>query len=542
MGNINPYIYVDYTNNIWYFTKNGNNELCYKIMYADGKWTKENIIDKDVLLFTIYINEDESIHIVYVDTKKEVKYCTMQDKKWVGRLLYQIEDNEFDIAELKMTIIEDEMHIFYVLVDKSGNDHGILTHCMWNGKETKKNVIQDIILSKSFNECYTINVNKNFDIDVLFVSDEGDEISLNYCKYQNKKWNSNRRLYGIEGDDISFEVFSDDDEEIHILNKFKDESLYLLDYVCIDLGGDIKEFKVHESNVELMSPILFYEEFKLYSCWIEQGKIYYSSFENNKWTNAVYFDRKNENQINMYNCFFWYEEEGIIKEMKVYGTNELDMNLFIPNNFVLSSSGNNITKYGMKIDAKGAGSDGEETQNLKIQIAREKSEKVKLSKKVNYLNIQLQKKERMIEEYEERISTVLEQKRKVDENYNVFLELQQNIQKELNSSKKKLKDEERDKEKYKSELEALKEELQENSRKAEEFSSEYEDINKILEEEKIAKAEMENTIREKIEENIQIKNELAKIKAEKEKLYEELEIERNQSIMDRLLRKRPNGI
>ncbi|NRU00376.1 hypothetical protein DFR89_005625 [Clostridium beijerinckii] len=78
-------IYVDYTDNIWKFFRNDNRELCYKIMYEEGKWTKENLINNEVLGFAVYVEGDERIHIVYSNIKGELKYCTMKDKHWVGK-------------------------------------------------------------------------------------------------------------------------------------------------------------------------------------------------------------------------------------------------------------------------------------------------------------------------------------------------------------------------------------------------------------------------------------------------------------------------
>lgn len=53
MNCVCPWIYVDYRNNIWDFFKNGNKELCYKIMYGEGKWSKESLIDKEIRGFAI---------------------------------------------------------------------------------------------------------------------------------------------------------------------------------------------------------------------------------------------------------------------------------------------------------------------------------------------------------------------------------------------------------------------------------------------------------------------------------------------------------
>jgi hypothetical protein len=497
MNGVCPWISVDYRNNIWKFFKNGNKELCYKIMYGEGKWTKETLIDKAVLGFAVYVEEDETIHIVYSNTKRELKYCTRKNKQWVGKILYQMDIDEFEIQSLKVQIIRDEMHIFYLLIGNDGSDHGVLMHCIWNGKETKATTLPDIILVPNIKEHYIVNINEKNNIDVFFITDEGDEISLNYCSFQNRRWSSAKRLYGIQGEDIGFEVLVDK-EEINILNKSREDSIYFLDHVRIDMNGNIQEFRVYESSMELTESLLFIESNKLYSCWLEQGKIFWSAFEDEKWSSAIYFDRGNELAVSRYNCFICCYGESSIKAMKVYATNELDFNLFVPSQFVINM------KYSLKDERNQANEDvskeGEALQRLKLELSRVKLEKKGLDNKIESLNMQLQKKQRSMEEYKDGFARLVEQKRKADENYKVFLELQQNIQKEL------------------------------------------EETNKQLSEERKIKASIENKLKECKEENISIRNQVEMMSEENKRLYKELEFERNQSIMERLLKKRLSGI
>jgi len=497
MSSVYPWIYVDCTNNIWKFFQNDNKELCYKIMYGEGKWTKESLIDKEVLNFTVYIAKDETIHIVYSDIKGNLKYCTMKNKQWVGKILHQIESNEFEIQNLNAEIIGDEMHIFYLLIGNDGSDHGVLMHSIWNGKETRNTSLQDIILISNLNEHYSINVTKKNTIDVFFVTDEGDEISLNYCSFKNHRWSAVKRLYGIQGEDICFDMLRDQ-QKIHILNKSREDSIYFLDHVCIDISGNIQEFRVHESSRELVEPILFTESNKLYSCWLEQGGIFYSIFDDEKWGSAVYFDRGDEHKIERYNSFIFCDNESSIKARKVYGTSELDLCLFVPSQFAINM------KDSLKYEEGQANAvthiETEIFQSLKLELSRVKSENKILEKKIASLSMQLQKKQRFIEEYEERVARILEQKRKVDENCNLFFELHQNIQKELENIKEKL-----------------------------------------LEEQRI-RTNIENKLKECEEENVTIRQQVETISEEKKKMCEELEFEKNQSIMERLLRKRSSGM
>lgn len=540
MSSVYPWIYVDYTNNIWKFFKNDNKELRYNIMYREGKWTKENLIDKEVVGFAVYVDGDETIHIVYINIKGELRYCTIKEEQWVGKTLYQMDSDEFQIQNLKVEIIGEEMHIFYLLIANDGSDHGVLMHCIWNRKETKVSSIQDIILVPNLKEHYEIYVNKNSNIDMFFITDEGDEIALNYCIFEKHRWSTIKRLYGIQGDDISFKVLRDQ-QDIHILNKSREDSIYFLDHVCMDINGIIQEFRVHESTTKLVEPILFIESNKLYSCWLEQGKILYSGFDGEEWGSAVQFDMNDEHIVERYNCFIYCDKESSVKSAEVYGTNELDLCLFIPSQFVINIKEDTL-KYGINQTNLAAFREEETIQSLKLQLSRTKLENKNLESKITSLNMQLQKKQKFMEEYEGRIARMLEQKRKADENYNIFLELQQNMQKELEVTKKKFSEEKMITANLKKELNEMKNQLTEAKDLIITLQKELEDTSQQLLEERNIKLNIEKKLEEYEEENVVIRKQLEIISEEKKKLYEELELEKNQSIMERLLRRRSSGI
>ncbi len=518
MSGIYPLIYCDYKNNIWKFSRNGNKELYYRIMYREGKWTKETLIDTEVLGFDVYVGGDGTIHVIYSNTKGELRYCTMKDKQWLGKVIYQLENVEFEIQNLKAEIIGDKMHIFYLLVGKDGSDHGVLKHCAWNGKETITATLQDVILISNLKEYYSVHTNKNNNIYIFFVTDEGDEISLNYCIFENHRWSPVRRLYGIQGENIGFEVLIDQ-QEIHILNKFREDSIYFLEHVSMDIIGNIKVLRVHESKNELVEPLLFIEDNNLYSCWIEKSKIFYSVFDGEEWSSEVYFDRGNEFTIERYNCFIYLGNESSIPKRKVYGTSGLDLSLFNPQEFIINME--DSLKHEVNQTKEATSQEEESLESLKLKLSRVILEKKKLEKKITDLSMQLQKNQRFMDDYEDQISRILEQKRKSDENCNIFLELQKNIQNELEGTRKKFLEKEHITVNIQKELEYTKQQL--------------------LEERKI-KVAMESKLKEYQEENILMKQQWEVINEEKGRLCEELELEKKQSIIERLLRRRPNGI
>lgn len=376
MSDGNSYMYIDYRNNIWKFYKNDNSTLCYKIMYGDSKWTKEKAIDDCIFDFAIYAEDDGAVHILYSNAKREIKYCTMKDKQWVGKTLYKMETDDFDIYNLNVHIIGDEMNIFYLLAGTDRGENGVLMHCIWNGREVKINKLKEIKLISNLREHYTINLNNRNNIDLFFITDEGNELSVNYCSFDNHRWSAIRKLYGIQGENIEFDSIRYNDD-IHILNKYKEGSLHFLEHVHLDQRGNINACKVYESEKELKESILFVEGNVLYSCWLEEWKIFYSLFDGERWSKAFFVDEGNEFKVDRYNCFICSEKEASIKKTKVYATDELDFLLLEPSKFVKKMDQTAIVKIN-EIDKnviEKVKKDYEEVQVLNLELASIKLEK-----------------------------------------------------------------------------------------------------------------------------------------------------------------------
>lgn len=435
----------------------------------------------------------------------------MKDKQWVGKTLYKMEADEFDIYSLNVQIIGDEMNIFYLLAGTCGSYDGVIMHCIWNGREVKINTIKEITLISNLKEHYTINLNNKNNIDLFFITDEGNELSVNYCSFNNQRWSTAIRLYGIQGENIDFDSIRYN-HDIHILNKYKEGYLYFLEHVHLNQRGNINVRKVYESEKELKESILFVEGNVLYSCWLEEWKIFYSLFDGERWSNAFFVDKGNGLKVDRYNCFIYSEKEASIKKTKVYATDELDFLLLEPSKLVKKMNQTAIVKINeinKNVIEKVKKDEEEEVQVLNLELASIKLEKKELEKKIESLNIQLQRKDRTIGEYEDEIARILEQKEKVDEHYKIFLELQQKLQKGLEEKNEQL--------------------LRER------------EINKAIENELKSSNEENKELKQRVQimsgERDKLYKEKEQLLQENEKLKEQLESEKNKSIVDRLLKK-----
>ena len=583
MNERNNWVYIDYRKHIWKFSLKDNKRLFYKIMYSEGKWKKESLIDIEILSFDIYIDNNEQIHLVYSNTKGELKYCTIKDNEWLGKTIYKVENNNVEIKNIKIKMIHNEMNIFYLLVENDGSDHSILMHCRWSGKEIEFNNIQDIILIPNLKDYYSVHVNNDYKIDLFFLTDEGDEVSLNYYSFENYIWSPKNRLYGIQGRDIGFEVLTDKDD-FHILNKSKEDEMYSLDYVFLDSTGQIEEARIYESEKKLEYPMLAIEDNKLICCWIEKNKIFYSIYDGERWGNPIYFNRNNELELELNNVFYYSDKE-YIEENKFYVTKGLDLYMFKPKDFFVKSK---TLRRRAKSDFESMPTNEEKEliNNLNFELSLLKAENKNLTNKNSYLNKQIENNQRIIKEYDEKIANILNKKLEIESKYDELLE------KESKEKEIIVKDLLEEKSRSEAIEKSLKEIIEEKGLLKEQYESLLEEFNSLIEEnkkleiniEKISKknnnldienirlkeenkvinemtlkyeaenialdkqnkkiiGENERLIQKKeilIEDKMVLIQEKIILIKENEKLREELELERNQSVMDRLLRRRIN--
>ena len=504
MCSLFSWIFVDFTNNVWKFSQNNNKELFYTIMYRDGKWTQEKIIDKNVLSFSVCADKEGSIHIIYCNTSAQIKYCTLIENRWMGKTLYELKDKMLEMRNLKVNVIGNEMHIFYVIIENNGSDHGILMQCIWSGKETAINKIQDIVIASDLKDNYKIKADGNKNINMLFITDGRNEKSLNYIRYENEIWSPAKRLYSILGEEIDFEILNDQ-QGMHILNKFREDTEYYLEHVVLERTGNLKKLRIHESKNEISEPVIIKVNNQLYSCWLEENNILYSFFNGEVWSTPISYIKYDDIKLYKYNYCDAENKEEDINQIEIYGTDDLDFKFYIPMQFVINNneSSEALNFVENKSEQKHNNAyvldrfeEGKEERDINMELSRLRLENNSLEKTITFLNMQLKQKQRLIDDYEMQISKLVEQKQKVDENYNIFMELQQKLQKEL------------------------------------------EDANKQLLDEKNCCMELENKLKESEKEYNSLRRQISMLKEENSNLYEKLNIEKNQTIMDRLLKRK----
>lgn len=489
MENNYPWIF-NLGDNLWKIYLNNDNALECQIIYEQNKdkYYKEKTIDVDVVSFTICI-EDEAVHIIYINKKNEIKYCTKKEDKWFGKVLYNVEDGEFSVGYLKSMILNGNMHIFYLLTSQGSSNHGILKHCVWNGKQVKIYTVQHMILSDKVDRYYEVLVEDSSFIDVFFLSDRGNEISLNYCKYDGS-WTAAERLYGLQGDSILFKVLYVN-KGFEIINRTRDGIMYSLDHVHIEDNLSMKDNNIYTGEIKPIEPIVFYIKNTIYICWKEKNKIVFSSYNLGRWSNPDYLDKKFQNPVKIFN---FLDSQNRFGTNKIYGMEEEDGVLIFPLEKITQSILESQKKK--KNSALSIKKEDESIEEIREKFRNIFYENSVLKEKIDSFSIHMQKKKQITEEYKSRIAKIIDQKKRLEKNCKFFMEVKKNIQEELDRTKKQL----------------------ENDKKI------VKDIRyKLEEKDKISK---------------EFKERLDSLTEENKKLREELEIERSHSIVKKLFRRK----
>ncbi|CAM2905437.1 hypothetical protein HAHI6034_07350 [Hathewaya histolytica] len=382
------WVFNDLDNNLWYFTLDDKNNMSYKIIYSENKWSKENIIDKNVLEFNIFIHNN-NIHIAYIK-ENEVKYCVWEKNQWLGKTLYNC--NHKKASEVKIIIIEDNFHVLFILNETNNPTKGTLTHCNFNSEGIYINPLFPMEIFTEVNNHYNLELLNKHDICLFFFESKNKELEVHSCMYNKNIWRNPRKLYSLKGSDI--EIFTMNyKNSIHILNLSKEENTYLLEDVCIYSENNIDYHKIHQTNFEVSCPMLMIKEEILWLVWIENNYINYSLF-NDKWNSKFQIAPKNLNELILYNSNYINHNNKKITCPKLLGNPYPNIEFILPNKY--ESNPNPIENI---LD--------DNTNNVKTlenQILKLKKSNKTLDKEIVHLKFKLNSKEKQCIELKERLN------------------------------------------------------------------------------------------------------------------------------------------
>ncbi|MBU3203858.1 hypothetical protein [Clostridium algidicarnis] len=488
-----PCIYYDKQNHIWRFYVTDSFELVYSIMYQEDKWTKENKIDNEVLDFAVNIDHDGKIYIVYSITGGLLKYCILEGNRWLGKPLYHFENTDYQIRELAVNTIGNTTHVFFIAKGDNAKKKGILMHFSLNGVKTINNTIYEISLIHGVPYHYQVELAQDGTQYLLFISNENNQATVKFTEYKNLKWSIPKRLYGINGSNVEFCTLQHKNK-INILNVSKEDSVYSLEHVLIDTDGKMKSYTIYEGSLKPYHYSLYENNKILYAMWIENDKILYCSYRNS-WSPPLKLSVELNEAVTVYKYLSSNSKYNDIKAKYVLGTALPNLRLLLENTIIdykdipMNKKEEDI-KTLFNLDTKKI------NESSKSGLVTIKKDSKGLDKKVVGLQLQLQHKQRIIEDIEGNLLRLSDEKRKVEERLNVIIDIHQTCMKELEESK----------------AEKLK-------------------IDKVV-------TDLRNEVQSVTVYSNQLKKEFEEIKKEREELEKKLEYEKNKGVVDRIFKKR----
>lgn len=229
----------------------------------------------------------------------------------------------------------------------------------------------------------------------------------------------------------------------------------------------------------------------MFTCWHEGGRIFCSEYKFGKWEVPVKFNKNLREPIKSYNFLNMGNTSG---SHIVYGTEDIDLHVFtfeeLVENYISA-----VEEEKLSSDSS-IGAEDKGIEEIKDKFKRICYENSLLKEKIDSFSVNMKKKKFIVQEYEDKINRILEEKKKLKEHCNFFMEVKQNVQKELDETKNELE----------------KQRMFNNNIKN--------DLNKKSKDNKLLKEKMDSLI----EENARLK--------------EELDFERSQSLVTKLFRKK----
>ncbi|MBW9149460.1 hypothetical protein K2F40_10860 [Clostridium sp. CM028] len=504
-----PCLFYDSEDHIWSFYVNDDRNLMYSIMYDENKWTKENKIDNEVIDFTVNFDIDNKIYIIYSVGNSDLKYCEWEQNKWFGKTIYSFENEGYEMTELNVITIGEQMHIFFIGKNSIKRIQCSLMHLCLNKNESLFNTIDTIPFLKEVFCHYQVQNLENGDLSLVFIKHEKNEIVINFTEYKNNNWSIPRRLYGIIGNSINFCTLLYVNK-INIINLSKEGSLYFIEHVLIEPDGKMKSYKIHEGCDKPTNLSLVEISGVLWSIWSEGKNILTSSYKN-QWSEPNKDYTQLNNEISLYKFLSLSKKHSNIQCKYMIGTNPPEINLLLPQ-CKDNDSRDDFPKLNSVAPKTKLDSNVKKNKlDIQEEILALKKINKDLEKKLIDLQIKYQQKLRILAESDNNFFKISNAKKKAEEKLNIIAEIQQTSIKKLEVMK----------------IEKISTDrvINELKNKSEQLTNEYEGLKK----QKMFKDVVVN----------ELNNKLERLTSEKEGLKQDLKYEKNIGIVDRILKKRP---
>ncbi|KEI84482.1 hypothetical protein [Clostridium botulinum] len=420
MNSNKSYIFKNIYGNMYEFYINKYNTLmCNEI-------SKETKILENVSKFNINITYLGIIEVVCITSDGFIKYCKF-NKKWSVQTLYKLKSHNNSIDEVNLFSKGNKLHIFFMFYENRYDSSGNILHYVWNGSKFETNIIAPINTIDGVERHYYLETLDNT-INMFYITKEKNSNVINLCKYlNNDDWNSPKKLYRLNGNNINFSTLKRD-KEFNILNLSEENGIYTLEHVTIDTKDNINNFPIYKTNNSIYESTFIIFNDILYCVWSEHNKLMYSSFNCKKWSNSSEIDTESFDNIDMYR--YIYEESPLDKSIEsknIFASISDNINIFLPK---VTKTYNN--KSNDKYDAEST------IRKLLQEVSKKNTVNYGLMNKTILLSERLKEKNTHVNNLIENLNKVSIQKSNIENKYKSILEANNKLKIQTEDFKGKL--------------------------------------------------------------------------------------------------------
>ena len=260
-NDINEHIIIrNSSNKSFVFYRNDENKLIFQ---------EEKVDERDIIDFSMAIDKDDKIHLIYLLGNGELMYGIYVDGIWKKNLVLKLNTKSNIYKYLNLLIHEDHINIFYAFSNLINTNLWTIEHIFKDVMQWRKKTVVNIYTEKKFKPFFMDN-DKLGNISLIYRAQEYTAEHIYYLNYNIfiKEWSKNSaKISYSEADNIYPYLFIDRKDNIHVLWYSLDKDQHYITYKRLSQTGRNKyhwvEVQIPKIPCANYYPIISQKEDKL---------------------------------------------------------------------------------------------------------------------------------------------------------------------------------------------------------------------------------------------------------------------------------------
>jgi len=261
------------------FYLNEQKHIEYIVSDNKGKWKEKNVvIPESTENFYVEIDHKNNIHIVSFHSNGDLYYNHFNNNQWQNHLIVQYPIEEQKILYPTIKYVNDQIHIFYYLINTKVKNKAYLLHLNFNNRDYKTNHVTTVY-SHSYINPFKVFI-KNNELLLLYgsVVNQFDQIYVSKLSTLDEKWDNPVCLTYSKDKKIYINGLLDDNKTLHITWSKYDEEYLVVQYLNLDTNDlNVKSEDLEHISLSLKSscsfPALSCYKKLLWATWTETNKV-----------------------------------------------------------------------------------------------------------------------------------------------------------------------------------------------------------------------------------------------------------------------------